>query len=159
MPLSPLLSLLRRERGVCDDSRDHRHVAHDECNVAERVRGVTKGWPQLVHCVTNPERVPGKTTAGTSNAEWVPGKTAERVHDVGKSAQGVWDGTQGVRDDSLNGLVFRLISGRDERTTSGLVERSYAVGLVCTAGHFVVGGIGVGGLSPTQDQLPERRQR
>ena len=114
-----------------------------------------------MHCGTSPERVPRKTTAGAGNAERVPGKTAERVHDVGKSAQGVWDGI-------MDGLVFRLIRGRDDglirgrdaRTMSGLVSGKNAVGLVCTAQSMVVGGIGVGeGLGPTQDQLPERRQR
>ena len=116
--------------------------------MAERVHGVTKGWPQLVHCVTNPERVPGKTTAGASNAERVPGKTAERVHDVDPNLDGletVDKSAEGVRDDSLDGLVFRLISGKDERTMSGLV---------CTTGHLVVGGDTMG-LGPTQDQLPE----
>ena len=102
-----------------------------------------------MHCGTNPERVPRKTTAGASNAERVPGKTAERVHDVDPNLDGleiVGKSAENVRDDSLDGLVFRLISGKDERTMSGLV---------CTAGHLVVGGIGVGRLGPTQDQLPE----
>ena len=132
-------------------------MAHDESNVPEQVHGATKGKPELVHCETNPERVPGKTTAGASNAERVPGKTAERVHDVDPNLDGleiVGKSAEGVRDDSLNGLVFRLISGRGERTMSGLVERSYAVGLVCTAGYLVVGGDNMG-LGPTQDQVPE----
>ena len=101
--------------------------------------------------------MPRKTTAGASNAERVPGKTAERVHDVDPNLDGlemIGKSAEGVRDDSLDGLVFRLISGRDERTMSGLVERSYAVGLVCTAGCLVAGGDNMG-LGPTQDQVPE----
>ena len=92
--------------------------------------------------------MPRKTTAGASNAERVPGKTAERVHDVDPNLDGlemIGKSAEGVRDDSLDGLVFRLISGRYERTMSGLV---------CTAGHLVVGGDNMG-LGPTQDQLPE----